>query len=47
MATKRHQFIVGLIIKQMKELGYEIKAVEGLKPGLLEESISLPPRVIN
>lgn len=47
MATRKHQFIVGIITKQIRELGYEIKSVDGQYPDMLRECLTLPPRIIH
>ena len=49
MASKTHQFILGLVIKQIIKLGYEIKFIDGKIPGpkKTEEIDLIPPRIIN
>jgi len=46
MATAQHQFIMGLVIKQIKMHGYKIIALDGKYPGLLGEKVPLPPTII-
>lgn len=46
MAGNRHQFILGLVIKKMREEGVTISAVDGAYPGLFGEKIPLPPRIL-
>lgn len=46
MAGNRHQFILGLVIKKMREDGATIYGVDGNYPGLLGETISLPPQIM-
>ncbi len=46
MAGNRHQFILGLVIKKMREVGASILGVDGNCPGLFGEKISLPPQVM-
>jgi hypothetical protein len=45
MVGNRHQFILGLIIKKMREEGALIYAIDGNYPGLFGEKISLPPQI--
>lgn len=47
MASNRHQFIVGLLVKRMREDGIVIHALDGKYPGLFGNSMPLPPRIIN
>lgn len=44
MAGKRHQFIVGLLIKQMRYFGCRIKYVDGAFLG--GDKLNLPPNVL-
>ena len=46
MAGNKHQFIVGLIVKIMRENGISIVAVDGDYPGLFGEKISIPPQIL-
>ena len=47
MAGKEHQFILGLVIKQMRLFGCEITHVDGTYRGKQNESVPLPPRVVH
>lgn len=44
MAGKKHQFIIGLIVKQMREYGCKVKFVE--KKYLCTQNIKIPPQVL-
>lgn len=46
MAGKKHQFILGLIIKKMREDGITIQGVDGNYPGLFGEKVPLPPQIL-
>lgn len=46
MAGSRHQFILGLVIKKMREEGIIIQCVDGDYPGLFGEKIQLPPQIL-
>jgi hypothetical protein len=46
VAGARHQFILGLVIRKMREEGASIYGIDGDYPGLLGENISLPPQVL-
>ena len=46
MAGNRHQFILGLVIKKMREEGATVYGVDGNYPGLFGEKISLPPQIM-
>ncbi|MCL4474722.1 MAG: hypothetical protein M1508_00645 [Nitrospirae bacterium] len=46
MAGDRHQFILGLVIKKMREEGATVYGVDGNYPGLFGERISLPPQIM-
>lgn len=46
MAGNRHQFIVGLVIKKMREVGATVYGIDGNYPGLFGEKISLPPQIL-
>ncbi len=46
MAGDKHQFILGLVIRKMREEGAIIYLVDGSYPGLLGETIPLPPTIL-
>ena len=46
MAGSRHQFILGLVIKKMREEGVTVYGIDGNYPGLFGENISLPPQIL-
>lgn len=46
MASDKHQFILGLVIKKMREEGVIIYGVDGDYPGLFGEKIELPPQIL-
>lgn len=46
MAGKRHQFILGLVIRKMREDNATIYSVEGNYPGLLGYKQPLPPQIL-
>lgn len=46
MAGNRHQSILGLIIKKMREDGFSIYGVDGKYPGFLGEKVDLPPQIL-
>jgi hypothetical protein len=46
MAGNRHQFILGLVIKKMREEGASILGVDGNYPGMFGEKISVPPQIM-
>ena len=46
MASKRHQFILGLLVKKMRLEGYTVFYVEGKFVGSSHDGVTLPPRVI-
>jgi len=46
MATQKHQFIIGLIVRKMKELGCKITAIDGDYPGLFGEDMPTPPTIL-
>jgi hypothetical protein len=46
MAKKKHQFIVGLIIRQMREYGYTVLFVDGKYSFDLPGHINIPPKII-
>jgi len=45
VAGKKHQFIVGLIIRKIRELGYEVKCIDGKTDGAFYERYPLPPTI--
>jgi len=46
MAGARHQFILGLVVKLMREQGITIIGVDGNYPGLFGEKITMPPQIL-
>jgi len=46
MASKKHQFILGLLLKKMRMEGYKVFYVEGKFIGSPQDEVMLPPRVI-
>lgn len=46
MASREHQFIVGLVIKQMREYGCKITHIDGKYRGTQSEPVPIPPRVV-
>jgi hypothetical protein len=46
VAGLRHQFILGLVIRKMKEQGVNVYGVDGNYPGLFGEQIPLPPQIM-
>lgn len=46
MAGERHQFILGLVIRKMREEGITIQNVDGNYPGLFGEQTPLPPQIL-
>jgi hypothetical protein len=46
VAGNKHQFILGLIIKWIREEGAAIYGVDGNYPGLFGEKISLPSQIL-
>jgi hypothetical protein len=46
VAGNRHQFILGLVIKKMREEGATVYGVDGNYPGLFGENIPLPPQIL-
>lgn len=46
MAGRKHQFILGLIIKKMREDGVAIQGIDGNYPGLFGAKVPLPPQVL-
>ena len=46
MAGERHQFILGLVIRKMREEGATIYGIDGNYPGLFGEKTPLPPQIL-
>ncbi|CAG0942541.1 hypothetical protein BROC_01887 [Candidatus Brocadiaceae bacterium] len=46
MLNDKHQFILGLVIKKMREEGVTISGIDGSYPGLFGEKIQLPPQIL-
>lgn len=46
MAGTRHQFILGLVVKLMREQEISIVGVDGDYPGLFGEKIAMPPQIL-
>ena len=46
MAGNKHQFILGLVIRMMREEGIVIYGIDGNYPGLFGEKIPLPPQIL-
>jgi hypothetical protein len=46
MATQKHQFIIGLLVRKMKESGCKITAIDGDYPGLFGENLPTPPTIL-
>jgi hypothetical protein len=46
MAGTKHQFILGLVVKLMREQGISIVGVDGKYPGLFGEKITIPPQIL-
>lgn len=46
MAGFRHQFILGLLVKLMREQGICIIGVDGNYPGLFGEKMTMPPQIL-
>jgi hypothetical protein len=46
MASDKHQFILGLVVKRMRTEGATIFAVDGNYAGLLGEKVSMPPQIL-
>lgn len=47
MASSKHQFILGLIIKNMRSYGCDIRFVDGQYKGPLNDGIKLPPNILS
>jgi len=46
VAGKKHQFILGLIIKKIREDGFTIISIDGSCSGSFGDKTSLPPKII-
>jgi len=46
MASKKHQFILGLIIKKMKEDGFIVKCVDGKYNEAFSTYVQVPPKLL-
>jgi hypothetical protein len=46
MAGAKHQFILGLVVKLMREQGITIIGVDGNYPGLFGEKATIPPQIL-
>lgn len=46
MAGKRHQFILGLVIKKIREDGFTITSIDGNCAGAFGEKTALPPKIL-
>lgn len=46
MSSNKHQFILGLVIKMMREAGITIYGIDGSYPGLFGEKIQIPPQIL-
>lgn len=46
MAGNRHQFILGLVVKKMREEGAELYGIDGNYPGLFGGKVPLPPQIL-
>lgn len=46
MASERHQFILGLVVRKMREEGANIHNIDGDYPGLFGERILFPPQIL-
>lgn len=46
MAGERHQFILGLVVRKMREEGADIHNIDGDYPGLFGEKTPLPPQIL-
>ncbi len=46
MAGNKHQFILGLVIKKMREEGITVSYIDGLYPGLFGKSVPVPPTIL-
>ncbi len=46
MAGKTHQFILGLVIRKIRESGFEIVSIDGKTCGAFDEKYLLPPTIL-
>ena len=46
MASKQHQFIIGLINRKICEYGYKIVFIDGHVSGAFEKKYKLPPKIV-
>lgn len=46
MVSDKHQFILGLIIKKMRDEGVAISGIDGSYPGLFGEKLQLPSQIL-
>jgi hypothetical protein len=46
MTSKRHQFILGLIIKKIIQDGFTVKSIEGKLIAASYEKFDLPPKIL-
>ena len=46
MAGDKHQFMIGLIVRKMREDGVNIFGIDGNYPGLFGRKISMPPQIL-
>lgn len=46
MAGSRHQFILGLVVKLMREQGITIVGVDSGYPGMFGEKVQMPPQIL-
>ncbi len=46
MAGERHQFLLGLVVRKMREEGVTIHNIDGNYAGLFGEKTALPPQIL-
>jgi len=46
MASKQHQFIIGLINKKMFEYGFKVIFIDGHVSGAFDKKYELPPKIL-
>ena len=46
MASKQHQFIIGLINRKIYEYGYTIAFIDGNVSGAFNKKYKLPPKIV-
>jgi len=46
VAKGKHQFILGLIVRKMREEGIKIYNIDGVYPAMFGENLSIPPRIL-